>query len=78
MSEAAVYLLLVPPIAVAITLLVIAVRRYAAGRAASSGDAMEAHRRCLEALDPRAASRKAAQQALQEGQQPTSRIHRHA
>jgi hypothetical protein len=73
-----VYLLLVPPIAVAIALLVIAVRRSFAGRATSSVDAMEAHRRCLEALDPRAPARKAAAQAQQERPSVTARIRRHA
>lgn len=72
------YLLLVPPIAVAITLLVIALHRYVVDRSVASVDAMEAHRRCLEALDPRAPARKAAQQAREESQSATSRVHRHA
>ena len=70
------YLLLVPPIAVAITLLLIASRRIAAERPSKSADAMEAHRRCLEALDPRAASRRAAQDALDDGSHLPTR-HRH-
>jgi hypothetical protein len=71
-------LLLVPPIAVAITLLVIGLRRYLIDHSVDSVDAMEAHRRCLEALDPRAPARKAAQQAAQESPNAASRVHRHA
>jgi hypothetical protein len=71
-------LLLVPPIAVAITLLLIGLRRYLVDRSMASTDAMEAHRRCLEALDPRAPARKAAQQAVDESPKATSRVHRHA
>jgi hypothetical protein len=73
-----VYLLLVPPIAVAVTLLVIAAQRFAVGRSASHTDAMEAHQRCLAALDPRAPARKAAQQAREEKAPATSRVHRPA
>ena len=76
--EAYVYLLLVPPIAVAITLLLIALQRLFVARSTASTDAMEAHRRCLEALDPRAPARKAAQQAREESSTATSRVHRHA
>ena len=72
------YLLLVPPLAVAITLLVIGLRRFVVVRSVDSVDAMEAHRRCLEALDPRAPARKAAQQARDESSTAASRIHRHA
>jgi hypothetical protein len=75
--EAAVYLLLVPPIAVAITLLVIGVRRVVIDRPAH-GNELDAHRRALEALDPRAPARKAAQQAAQESPKSTARVSRHA
>ncbi|HSP36273.1 MAG TPA: hypothetical protein VLR26_00790 [Frankiaceae bacterium] len=71
------YLLLVPPIAVAIALLVIGVRRSAADRV-TVGDDVEAHRRCLEALDPRAPARKAAQQAAKDGPKASARVRRHA
>jgi hypothetical protein len=72
-----VYVLLIPPIAVALTLLVIALRRLAI-RPRRRVDAMEAQRRYLEALDPRSPSRKAAQQALQDAPKQTKRLHRHA
>jgi hypothetical protein len=72
-----VYLLLVPPAAVAITLLVIGVRRFAGGRPSFSND-VEAHRRALEALDPHAPIRKAAQQAAQDSPKSSARIRRHA
>ena len=69
------YVLLVPPVAVAITLLVIGIRRLAVR--SRPVDAIEAHRRCLEALDPLTPSRKAAQQAREESPK-LSRIHRPA
>ena len=69
------YVLLVPPVAVAVTLLVIGLRRLAAR--SRPVDAIEAHRRCLEALDPLTPSRKAAAKAREDS--PTlSRIHRPA
>ncbi|HSP39585.1 MAG TPA: hypothetical protein VLR26_17740 [Frankiaceae bacterium] len=71
------YLLLVPPSAVAITLLVIGVRRLVSDRSTFDRD-LEAHRRALEALDPRAPARKAAQQAAQESPTASARIRRHA
>lgn len=71
------YLLLVPPAAVAVALLVIGVRRFTVDRP-SFGDDVEAHRRALEALDPRAPARKAAQQAAQESPKSAARIRRHA
>jgi|SRR4051794_12879100 hypothetical protein len=73
--EAIVYVLLLPPIAVAIALLLIGVRRV--HERSAPEDPMEAHRRCLDALDPRSASRKAAQQARDESQ-AGARIRRHA
>jgi hypothetical protein len=72
-----VYVLLVPPIAVAITLLVIGLRRIVVDRPTFGND-VDAHRRALEALDPRAPARKAAQQAAQESPKSTARIRRHA
>jgi hypothetical protein len=72
-----VYLLLVPPVAVAITLLVIGIRRLVSERPRFGND-LEAHRRALEALDPRAPARKAAQQAAQESPKASARIRRHA
>jgi hypothetical protein len=72
-----VYVLLVPPIAVAVTLLVIGLRRLAVDRPTFGND-VDAHRRALEALDPRAPARKAAQQAAQESPKSTARIRRHA
>ena len=72
------YLLLVPPIAVAVTLLLVGMRRFVVDRSVAKTDAMEAHRRCLEALDPRAPARKAAQQAREETPSASSRVHRHA
>lgn len=71
------YLLLVPPLAVAVTLLVIGVRRLVADRRAFSDD-VEAHRRCLEALDPRAPQRRAAQEAAEQSPKALARIRRHA
>ena len=71
------YLLLVRPIAVAIALLLIGVRRSAAGRPTLGND-VEAHRRCLEALDPRAPARKAAQQAAQDSPKARARVRRPA
>lgn len=75
--EAAVYLLLVPPIAVAISLLVIGVRRLITERPAFRSE-LEAHRRALEALDPRAPARRAAQQAASESPKAAARVGRHA
>jgi hypothetical protein len=72
-----VYVLLVPPIAVAITLLVIGVRRFLADRPKHVND-LEAHRRALEALDPRTPARRAAAQAAAESPKATARIGRHA
>ena len=72
------YLLLLPPIAVAVALLVIGLRRRTAARPPSGLDAMEAHRRYVEALDPRAPQRKAAQEAMQDAPTATKRISRHA
>jgi hypothetical protein len=72
-----VYLLLVPPVAVAIALLVIGIRRYV-GERPTFGNDVEAHRRCLEALDPRAPARKAAQQAAQDSPKASARVRRHA
>jgi hypothetical protein len=71
------YLLLVPPIAVVIALIVIAASRLAEARPGRVDEA-EAHRRCLEALDPRAPVRKAARQAAQDSPQASARIHRPA
>lgn len=71
------YLLLVPPIAVAITLLVIGFRRLVTGRPRFGND-LEAHRRALEALDPRAPARKAAQQAAQDNPKGSAHVRRHA
>jgi hypothetical protein len=71
------YLLLVPPIAVAIALIVIAASRLADARPGRIDEA-EAHRRCLEALDPHFPARKAAREAAQEAPQATARIHRPA
>lgn len=70
------YFLLVPPIAVAITLLVIAAHRFLVDRPAK--DDIDAHRRCLEALDPRAPARKAAQQAAAEAPAARAQVRRHA
>jgi hypothetical protein len=72
-----VYLLLVPPIAVAITLLAIGLQRWRSERRAFADD-VEAHRRCLEALDPRAPQRKAAQEAASASPRAIARIRRHA
>lgn len=71
------YLLLIPPIAVFIALVVIAASRLANARLGRV-DEVEAHRRCLEALDPRAPARKAAREAAQESPQATARVRRHA
>ncbi len=72
------YLLLVPPIAVAITLLMIGLRRFSVDRSTAATDSMEAHQRCLAALDPRAPARKAAQQAREGTAPATSRVQRPA
>ena len=69
------YVLLIPPVAVAIALLLIGLRRF--WTRSASVDAIEAHQRWLEALDPLAPSRKAAQQAREDSPQG-ARVHRHA
>ncbi len=71
------YLLLVPPIAVVLALVVIFAGRLVTARTSRVDDA-EAHRRWLEALDPHAPARKAARLAAQESPQATARVHRPA